>query len=93
MDFYLGFIPAQNLLQLPKASLERTMHGGVPSGAGYFHVNVSLFDESTRAPINDAEIEIQFEQRGLTSVQTELQPMLNGLGSYGNFIKKNNNLK
>ena len=87
MDFYLGFMPAQNLLQLPKGSPERTMHGGVPSGAGYYHVNVSLFDGMTRAPINDAQIKMQFEQRGLTSIETELQPMLSGLGSYGKFIK------
>ena len=87
MDFYLGFMPAQNLVQLPEGSPERAMHGGVPSGAGYYHVNVSLFDEMTRAPINDAQIKMRFEQRGLTSIETELQPMLNGVGSYGNFIK------
>ena len=63
------------------------MHGGVPRGAGYYHVNVSLFDEMTRAPINDAQIKMQLEQRGLTSIETELGPMLYSVGSYGNFIK------
>ncbi len=28
IDIYLGLIPAQNLLALPKGSAERTMHGG-----------------------------------------------------------------
>ena len=87
MDIYLGFMPARNLLQLPKGSPERTMHGGVPRRGGYYHVNVSLFDEMTRAPVNDAQIEMHLEQRGLTSIETELEPMLNGVGSYGNFIK------
>ena len=87
MDFYLGFMPAQNLLQLPKGSPERTMHGGVPSGTGYYHVNVSLFNEMTRAPINDAQIKIRFEQRGRAGTETKLQPMAVGVGSYGNFIK------
>lgn len=87
MDFYLGFMPAQNLLQLPKGSLERTMHGGVPSGAGYYHVNVSLFNEITRAPINDAQITMELEQRGRTGIETKLEPMSIGVGSYGNFIK------
>ncbi|NNK14863.1 MAG: hypothetical protein HKP52_11550, partial [Desulfofustis sp.] len=87
MDFYLGFMPAQNLLQLPKGSPERTMHGGVPSGAGYYHVNVSLFNEITRAPVNDAQIKMQLEQRGRTGIETKLEPMSIGVGSYGNFIK------
>jgi cytochrome c5 len=87
MNFYLGFMPAQNLLQLPEGSPERTMHGGVPSGVGYYHVNVSLFNEMTNAPINDAQIRIQLQQRGLTSIETKLEPMLNGVGSYGNFVK------
>jgi len=87
MDIYLGFLPAQNLRQLPKGSPERTMHGGVPSGAGHYHVNVTLFDELTRAPINDATIKMHLEQRGLTSIGTELEPMLNGVGSYGNYVK------
>ena len=87
MDFYLGFMPAQNLLQLPKGSPERTMHGGVPKGAGYYHVNVSLFNEITRAPINDAQIKMELEQRGWTGIETKLEPMSIGVGSYGNFIK------
>lgn len=87
IDIYLGLIPAQNLLALPKGSPERTMHGGVPKSAGYYHVNVSLFDEKTRAPIDGAQVQMQLEQPGLTSATTELEPMLIGAGSYGNYIK------
>ncbi len=87
IEIYFGLIPAHNLLALPKGSAERTMHGGVPKGAGYYHVNVSLFDEKTRAPIGDAQIQMQLEQPGLSSTTTELEPMLIGAGSYGNYIK------
>ncbi len=87
IGIYLGFMPAQNLRALPKGSAERTMHGGIPRGSGYYHVNVSLFDEKSRAPIDDAHVQMQFEQPGLTSAETELEPMVIAAGSYGNYIK------
>lgn len=87
IDIYLGFMPAQNLLALPMGSPERTMHGGIPKGEGYYHVNVSLFDEKSRAPINGAQVQMQFEQPGLSSATTELEPMAIGAGSYGNYMK------
>ncbi len=87
IGIYLGFMPAHNLRALPKGSPERTMHGGIPRGSGYYHVNVSLFDEKSRAPIDDAHVQMQFEQPGLTSAETELEPMAIAAGSYGNYIK------
>ncbi len=87
IGIYLGFMPAQNLRALPKGSPERTMHGGIPRGSGYYHVNVSLFDEKSRAPIDDAHVQMQYEQPGLTSAETELEPMAIAAGSYGNYIK------
>lgn len=87
IDIYLGLIPAQNLLGLPKGSPEQTMHGGVPKGAGYYHVNVSLFNQVTRTPINNAQVQMQLKQPGLTRAAIKLEPMLIGVGSYGNYIK------
>ncbi len=87
IDIYMGFIPARNLLALPKESPERAMHGGVPKGAGYYHVNVTLFNEKSRAPINDAKVLMELVQPGLTSTAIELEPMLIGAGSYGNYIR------
>lgn len=63
------------------------MHGGIPKGSGYYHINVSLFDEKSRAPINDAQVHIRFHLPGLTSVTTELEPMVIAAGSYGNYMK------
>jgi cytochrome c5 len=86
IEIYLGLMPAENIHALPKDSPERTMHGGIPKGSGYYHVNVSLFDEKTRAPINNAQVQMQFDWPGLDSIPVELEPMMLG-GSYGKYVK------
>jgi cytochrome c5 len=83
---YLGFMPAENVRALPKDSPEQAMHGGVPHGSGYYHVNVSLLDEKSQDPITDAQIQMQFDWPGLSRPSIELEPMLLG-GSYGNYVK------
>jgi len=86
IDIYLGFMPAQNILALPESSAERVMHGGVPKGSGFYHINASLFDEKTRAPISDAQVLMRFDWPGLTSTPVKLEPMSLS-GSYGNYVK------
>lgn len=64
------------------------MHGGVPMGSGYFHVNLSLFDGKTKAPVNHAKIKMQLIHEGVVASTIKLEPMLGGKeGSYGNYIK------
>lgn len=87
LEIYLGFIPAEKLLALPEDSPERTMHGGIPKGAGYYHVNVTLYDEKSGAPVNDAQVQMQLNWPGMTSTEIKLEPMEIGAGSYGNYIK------
>ncbi len=86
IDIYLGVMPAQDILALPKSSPERAMHGGVPKGSGYYHMNVSLFEEKTRAPIPDAQVRMQFDLPGLASTPVKLEPMPLA-GSYGNYVR------
>ncbi len=62
------------------------MHGGIPKGSGYYHLNVSLLDEKSRAPINDAQVQMQFDWPGLNSPPSKLEPMLLD-GSYGKYVK------
>jgi len=88
IDIYLGFIQAENIRALPMDSPERAMHGGIPRGSGYYHVNVSLYDEKSRAPITDAQVRMQFDWPGMTHALVRLEPMLLG-GSYGNYVKPN----
>jgi len=83
----LGFTRAASVLALPTDSVERTMHGGVPNGAGYYHLNVSLFDRMSNAPIPDARIEARIEQPGLWGESKTLQPMAPGPASYGTYVR------
>jgi cytochrome c5 len=87
IEFFLGFAPAEALRSFPRDSVERTMHGGIPAGPGYYHVNVSLLDAKTRAPVDDANVEIRVEQPGLSSTSKTLEPMAVGAASYGNYVK------
>lgn len=86
IDFYLGIVPAESLRSFPIDSVERTMHGGIPSGRGFYHVNVTLVGAKSQAPINDAHVEVRFEQPGLTSKSVVLEPMGVGAASYGNYV-------
>jgi hypothetical protein len=87
VEFFLGFVPAEALRSFPRDSIERTMHGGIPTGPGYYHVNVSLLDAKNQTPINDANVEIRIEQPGLNSASKTLEPMAVGAASYGNYVK------
>ena len=88
IEIYLGLVPAETLRAYPKESVEGSMHGGVPRGAGYYHANVSLFDSTSKAPITDARVEIQIEQPGLTRESKTLAPMtINNAASYGNYLR------
>lgn len=88
IEIYLGLVPAETLRAYPEESVERSMHGGVPRGAGYYHANVSLFDSASKAPIPDARVEIQIEQPGLTRESKTLAPMtINNAASYGNYLR------
>jgi cytochrome c5 len=74
VEVYLGFVSAETLRRYPEGSVERVMHGGVPKGSGNYHVNVSLLDRASSAPIKDAKVEIQVEQPGMSA-------------SYGAYVK------
>ena len=87
IDIYLGSMPARNLHALPAGAPERSMHGGIPQGSGYYHLNVSLFDAKSRAPIDNAQVQMRFEQAGRTGTLTKLERMEIGAGSYGNYVK------
>src|SRR5712691_4336872 len=62
VEFFLGFMPAEALRSFPRDSVERTMHGGIPSEPGYYHVNVARLDAKNQDPIKDAKVEIQMER-------------------------------
>jgi cytochrome c5 len=88
IDVHLGFAPAETMRAFPEGSVERSMHGGVPSGSGYHHVNVSLVDAATKAPIGDAKVDISLQEPGGSGVSKTLEPMvINNAPSYGNYFR------
>ena len=87
-EIYLGIVSAESIrAQYPKGSPESSMHGGVPSGKGYYHLNISLFDSKTRAAISDAQVEASVrEPTGGETKKLELVT-LNNMKSYGNYFR------
>ena len=85
---HLGFVPAETMRAFPEGSVEGAMHGGVPSGAGYYHVNVSLFDAATKAQIGDAKVDVRVELPGMSSESKALEPVvINNAPSYGSYVR------
>ena len=89
VDVFLGIVSAQTLLAYPSDSVERSMHGGVPEGSDYYHLNVSLQDHASQAPITDAQVAVQIEQAGAGDADRSskaLEPIPYA-ASYGNYVQ------
>jgi cytochrome c5 len=88
MEVHLGIVPAATLRAFPQGSVERAMHGGVPGGAGHYHVNVSLLNAASKAPVGDAKVEIRVAQAGMPGESIALEPVvINNAPSYGNYVR------
>ena len=87
MEIFFGLVSAKSMRSYPKDSAERTMHGGVPAGSGYYHANVSLFASANNTPITDAKVDLKVERLGLGSESKRLEPMSIGSSSYGGYFK------
>ena len=88
-EVHLGVLSAESIrTQFVKGSAEHAMHGGIPTGKGYYHLNVSLFDSKTRAPITDAQVEASAKEpvSGGQTKKLELVT-LGGAPSYGNYFR------
>ncbi len=86
MDIYLGVTPANRLRGFPGGSPERSMHGGVPGGEDHQHVNITLLDRKSGAPVTGAKVDVRVEQPALPGISKMLEPMGFGGGSYGNYV-------
>ena len=79
-DIYFGAMPADSL------------RGGatkvsVPSGKGYYHLNISLADQRSGAQVGDAKVKLRVSD-GMTVQSGALAPVVaNNAVSYGNFFK------
>jgi cytochrome c5 len=88
MDVYLGVLPAESLRTRHAGSdAEKKMYGGIPSGSGYFLVNITLRDASTKAEIKDAQIEARVANL-MTGETKKLEvASINNTVSYGNYFQ------
>ena len=83
----LGVVSAQSIRARHPKGAESTMHGGIPSGDDYYHVNISLLDKRTNAPIRDAKVEARVAS-AMGSELKALEPMaVGGAVSYGNYFR------
>jgi cytochrome c5 len=88
-EVLLGIVSAEAIrTQYSKGSAEYAMHGGIPAGKGYYHLNVSLFDSKTHAAITDAQVEASATEpvSGGQTKKLELVTLGNA-PSYGNYFR------
>jgi cytochrome c5 len=88
-EIYLGIASAESIReQHSRGSQERSMHGDIPTGKDYYHVNISLFDSKTRAAITDARVEVSVKEPVSGGETKRLQLMtINNVQSYGNYFR------
>jgi len=88
IEIYLGIVPADALRARPDGSEESVMHGGVPTGKNYYHVNISLFDRKTRAVVKDAQVEVRVSDPVMGGETKKLESMtIDDMISHGNYFR------
>jgi cytochrome c5 len=89
MEVMFGAVSADALRkQHPNADYEKSMHGGIPSGSSYYHLNISLFDAETRSVIRNAHVEVRIADPVMGDQVKTLEPMvMNDTVSYGNYFR------
>lgn len=88
LDVYFGRVSAERLRAFPAGSPEVQLHGGIPKGSGYHHVNISVFDSATQAPVAGATVDLDVEQVGMGRSTTRLEAVtISGGTSYGGYVR------
>ena len=85
MEIYVGLLPADSLRTRPEA--EKKMYGGIPSGTGYYLVNVTLRDSATKAEIKGAEVEARVANLMNGETRKLEAATINNIVSYGNYFQ------
>ncbi len=88
-EIYLGAMSAAALrAEHPKPDAATAMLGGIPSGDGYYYVNVSLFDSKTKEEIRNASVKATVSEPVAGGETKQLKPIaFNNSVSYGNFFQ------
>ena len=85
-DVYLGLMRAESM-RASTDSARNSDKRAIPSGKGYYHVNISLADSKSQVPVTDAEVKVQVSD-GVTSENHTLGLLAaNNTVSYGAFYR------
>ena len=88
MDVYFGMVRAE---AMRTAQAQGDKGGGVkldvPAGSGYYHLNVSLADNKSQAPVTDATVTMQVSDGMTVQSRTLNLVAANNAVSYGNFFR------
>ena len=88
MDVYLGRLSAEQMRAFKAGTPEAKMHGGIPGGSGYWHINVSVFDSATQSQVTGATVDFEYEQLGMGAQKKSLEPAtVAGATSYGAYVR------
>ena len=88
LDIYLGRMSAEQMRAFPAGAPEAKLHGGIPGGGGWWHVNVSVFDAATQAQVTGATVDFEYEQLGMGRERKSLEPVtVAGAASYGAYVR------
>jgi cytochrome c5 len=82
-DIYFGVIQASQI----EPSQSGMLKGAIPTGRDYYHLNLSLADARTGAPVGDAQVTLKVSD-GVSAETKTLGPIAaNKAVSYGNFFR------
>ncbi|HET8746047.1 MAG TPA: c-type cytochrome [Ramlibacter sp.] len=80
-DIYFGVMSAESLRSNGMSKVS------VPSGKGYYHLNISLADQKTGVQVKDAQVKLRVSD-GMSEQTAALAPVVaNDAVSYGNFFQ------
>jgi hypothetical protein len=88
LDVYFGRVSAERLRAFPADAPEKKLHGGIPAGSGYHHVNISVFEAGKQSPVAGASVVLEIEQvgRGREAKPLESVTMTSG-PSHGQYVR------
>lgn len=88
-EIYFGVASAESIRrQHPGNDPESAMHGGIPRGSDYYHLNITLYDAQTKAAIKGAQVKAKVADPVIGDQAKTLEAMeFNNTVSYGNYFQ------
>lgn len=89
LAMYLGVMPGQIVRGHPTGHTESAMHGGPPHDPDTYHLVVALFDATSGARVENADVSVAVAGLGHVGTQRiRLEPMsIAGTVTYGGFVR------